>query len=74
MESTTTGKWKDIVEIVALFALVASLPATRSSRPCSCRVGRTTSSRRPWVRLIERPVFEAEVDRILADPTITGWD
>lgn len=27
MDSTTSGKWKDIVEIIALFALVASLIA-----------------------------------------------
>ncbi len=27
MDSTTSGKWKDIAEIIALFALVASLIA-----------------------------------------------
>ena len=161
MESTTSGKWKDIAEIVALFALVASLivvamelrqtqVALQSQayqarafqaydnhmdmannpklenlfmlsweddfEPASLSAVDRNALTRLYSALLtdvdneyyqyqnglldagfyenatvrdikqfaprwrslgigaSRPVFEAEVDRILADPTITGWD
>lgn len=161
MDSTTTGKWKDIAEIIALFALVASLIAVAMElrqtqvalqsqayqarafqaydnhmemannpeldnlfmqsweddfEPASLNAVDRNALIRVYAALLidvdnehyqyqngildagfyesgtvrdikqfapvwrslgieaSRPVFEAEVDRVLADPTITGWD